>query len=277
MTTYAIGDIQGCYDPFQRLLDKLNFDPAGDKLWLAGDLINRGPKSLETLRFIISLGDSAQSILGNHECHFLAIAKGHKTPHRLDTFSKILAADDSAQLIDWVQSQPFFYHDAELGYSMIHAGVPPQWSLSDTQQYAEELESVFQSPAIDRFLAAMYGNKPNRWDENLTGHDRLRFIINCFTRLRYCDENGQLKFKEKGPLGTQSAGLIPWFDVANRQTINDKILFGHWSTLGLHQANKTTCLDSGCLWGGSLSAINLDGSEQITSVDCNQSLKPFGK
>lgn len=275
MTTYAIGDIQGCYDPFQRLLDKLNFDPAEDKLWLAGDLINRGPKSLETLRFIISLGDSAQSILGNHECHFLAIAKGHKAPHRIDTFSNLLAADDSEQLIDWVQSQPFFYHDDELGYSMLHAGVPPQWSLSDTKKYALELESVFQSPAIDSFLAAMYGNSPNRWDENLTGHDRLRFIINCFTRLRYCDKDGQLNFKEKGALGTQPSNLVPWFNAPNRQTINDKLLFGHWSTLGLHQSNKATCLDSGCLWGDSLSAIALDGSEQITSVDCKQSLSPF--
>ncbi|MEH6502307.1 MAG: symmetrical bis(5'-nucleosyl)-tetraphosphatase [Cycloclasticus sp.] len=275
MATYAIGDLQGCYDPLRRLLDTLKFDPAHDQVWFAGDLINRGPKSLQTLRFIISLGDSARSVLGNHECHFLAVAYGHKKPHKADTFEQLLAAEDAKGLVDWVRKQPFMYEDEALGYSMIHAGLPPQWSLSEARQYARELEATFQSDNIDPFLASMYGDQPNHWNTNLTGNERLRFVINCFTRLRYCDEQGRLHLKEKGAIGTQAEGSLPWFETPNRKTLNDKILFGHWSTLGLHKKNNTICLDSGCLWGDKLSAIKLDGSEQIISQDCEASLKPF--
>jgi bis(5'-nucleosyl)-tetraphosphatase (symmetrical) len=274
MTTYAIGDIQGCYDPLRRLLDKINFDPIEDQLWFAGDLINRGPKSLETLRFVISLGDSARSVLGNHECHFLAIARGHKTPHRSDTLNAILNAHDASELIQWVRSQPFFYEDSELGYSMVHAGIPPQWTLDNTRQYAKELETLIQSDEIDSFLASMYGNQPDVWDNSLSGNTRLRFIINCFTRLRFCDEHGRLDLNEKGNIGTQAKHLMPWFEAPNRKTINDKILFGHWSTLGLHHKNDTTCLDSGCLWGGALSAMKLDGSKQVISESCDCSMQP---
>lgn len=275
MATYAIGDLQGCYDPLRRLLDTLKFDPAHDQVWFAGDLINRGPKSLQTLRFIISLGDSARSVLGNHECHFLAVAYGHKKPHKADTFKQLLAAEDAKYLVDWVRSQPFMYEDETLGYSMIHAGLPPQWSLAEARQYARELEATFQSDNIDQFLASMYGDQPDRWDANLTGNERLRFVINCFTRLRYCDEQGRLHLKEKGAIGTQAEGLLPWFEAPNRKTLNDRLLFGHWSTLGLHKKNNAICLDSGCLWGGKLSAIKLDGSEQIISQDCDASLDPF--
>tara|TARA_R110002074_G_scaffold145034_1_gene293223 strand:+ start:88996 stop:89823 length:828 start_codon:yes stop_codon:yes gene_type:complete len=275
MATYAIGDLQGCYDPLRRLLDTLKFDPAHDQLWFAGDLINRGPKSLQTLRFIISLGDSARTVMGNHECHFLAVAYGHKNPHRADTFEQLLAAEDAKDLVDWVRSQPFMYEDHSLGYSMIHAGLPPQWSLSEARQYARELEATFQSDNIEQFLASMYGDQPGRWDTNLTGNERLRFVINCFTRLRYCDEQGRLHLKEKGAIGTQAEGLLPWFEAPNRKTLNDRLLFGHWSTLGLHKKNNAICLDSGCLWGGKLSAIKLDGSEQVISQDCDASLDPF--
>ncbi|MDX2425051.1 MAG: symmetrical bis(5'-nucleosyl)-tetraphosphatase [Cycloclasticus sp.] len=275
MATYAIGDLQGCYDPLRRLLDTLKFDPAHDQLWFTGDLINRGPKSLQTLRFIISLGDSARTVLGNHECHFLAVAYGHKKPHRADTFEQLLAAEDAKELIEWVRKQPFMYEDHSLGYSMIHAGLPPQWSLAEARQYARELEATFQSDNIDQFLASMYGDQPDRWDANLTGNERLRFVINCFTRLRYCDEQGRLHLKEKGAIGTQAEGLLPWFEAPNRKTLNDRLLFGHWSTLGLHKKNNAICLDSGCLWGGKLSAIKLDGSEQIISQDCDASLDPF--
>jgi len=275
MTTYAIGDVQGCYDSLRQLLDKIKFDPQQDQLWFAGDLINRGPQSLETLRFIIDLGDNARSILGNHECHFLAVARGHKKAHRMDTFSDIINAEDSEQLIQWVRKQPFFYEDESLGYAMLHAGVPPQWSLGDTRQYAHELEAVIQGNDIDAFLASMYGNEPNQWDSALRGNDRFRFIINAFTRLRFCDKQGRLNLTEKGNIGTQASDLMPWFNAPNRKTLNHKIIFGHWSTLGVHQQNNATCLDGGCLWGGSLAAIKLDGSDEIISVDCERSVKPI--
>jgi len=275
MSTYAIGDVQGCYDPLRRLLDKLQFDPAQDQLWFTGDLINRGPQSLETLRFVISLAENAKTILGNHECHFLAVARGHKTAHRADTFQPLIDAPDASALIDWLQQQPFLYEDSTLGYSMIHAGLPPQWSMTDARQCAVELEAVFKSDAIDAFLAVMYGDQPACWDSSLKGNERLRFIINCFTRLRYCDEQGQLNLKEKGAIGSQAEGLIPWFDAPKRKTANEKLLFGHWSTLGLQQKNNAICLDSGCLWGGQLSAIKLDGIEQIISQQCERALKPF--
>ncbi|ORU91851.1 MAG: diadenosine tetraphosphatase [Cycloclasticus sp. symbiont of Poecilosclerida sp. N] len=270
MTTYAIGDIQGCYDSLRRLLDKLKFDPSRDQVWFAGDLINRGDKSLETLRFIISLNDSARSVLGNHECHFLAVARGHKKAHQMDTFSDILDAEDSAQLVNWLCHQPFFYEDSSLGYSMLHAGVPPQWSLSDTRQYARELEAVFQSDKIDNFLATMYSDQPDQWDDSLGTNDRLRFIINAFTRLRFCDADGRLNLIEKGNVGSQANHLMPWFDVPNRKTSHNNIVFGHWSSLGIHQANNVSCLDGGCLWGGSLAAMKLDGSSAIISVDCER-------
>jgi bis(5'-nucleosyl)-tetraphosphatase (symmetrical) len=275
MTTYAIGDVQGCYDSLRQLVDKLNFDPSSDQLWFAGDMINRGPQSLETLRFIISLGDNARCVLGNHEGHFLAVAYGHKDPYHADTFDNILSANDSDELTQWVRSRPFFYEDSQSEYCMLHAGLPPQWSLEQTRQYAKELESHVQSEHIDEFLASMYGNKPDLWDNELTGNDRLRFIINCFTRLRFCDKHGRLNLKEKGGLGTQAEGLIPWFDAPNRKTANQKIVFGHWSTLGLQQQNNATCLDTGCLWGDSLSAMKLDGSEEVISIECERSIKPF--
>jgi len=275
MATYAIGDIQGCYDPLRRLLDKIKFDPSADQLWFAGDLINRGPKSLETLRFIISLGDGARSVLGNHECHFLASARGHKKAHRSDTFSSILNASDADELINWVRSRPFLHQDKSLGYTMVHAGIPPQWSLKQAKKYAKELEKVFQGEQLDDFLAHMYGSMPDQWSDTLTGNDRLRFIINCFTRLRFCDAEGRLNLKEKGAPTHHSGNLIPWFEAPSRRTANKKIVFGHWSTLGLNKKNKAICLDTGCLWGGQLSAIKLDGSEQVISLKCDISLEPY--
>ena len=275
MAYYAIGDVQGCYDPLRRLLDKLKFDPTKDQVWFAGDLINRGPKSLETLRFIMSLGDSARSVLGNHECHFLAIAHGYKKPHRADTFDKMLEAEDIDSLIEWVRTRPFFYEDHKLGYSMLHAGVPPQWSIEDTRQHARELEKVISGKRLKKFLAEMYGNQPDIWNEKLSGNERLRFIINCFTRMRFCDKKGRLDLSVKSAIDTQEKHLMPWFKAPHRRTANSKILFGHWSTLGLHQENNVTCLDSGCLWGGALSAIKLGSPEQFITEDCSCTLEPF--
>jgi len=275
MTVYALGDIQGCYDPFRRLLDKINFEPSSDLLWLTGDIVNRGPKSLQTLRFVKSLGNSVKMVLGNHECHLIATARGHKKSHKRDTLSDIIEAHDASELLDWLRAKPFFYEDKKLGYCMLHAGLPPQWTLKEAKQYARELETVIQGPHIDDFLSTMYGNQPKIWDKQLSGNDRLRFIINCFTRLRYCDKNGKLNLKEKGKPGTQAAGLMPWFDVPGRKTIDQQILFGHWSTLGLHYKKNTYCLDTGCLWGGELSALKLDGSNQVITQPCECSLKPF--
>jgi bis(5'-nucleosyl)-tetraphosphatase (symmetrical) len=275
MATYAIGDIQGCYTPLRQLLDTLAFDPAKDQLWLVGDLINRGPDSLKTLRYVISLGDAVHTVLGNHELHMLAVYFGHKRAHKSDTFDDIFTAHDAAQLVQWVLSQPVFYEDEQLGYSMLHAGVPPQWTLEKTRACARELEAALRGKNLEKFLSKMYGNTPDAWDENLTGIERLRFITNCFTRMRYCDKNGTLALQEKGPLGTQAKHLLPWFMLPERKTQPHKLLFGHWSTLGITHANNAYCLDSGCLWGGKLSAIRLDGSEEIISQNCEQGLAPL--
>lgn len=274
MATYAIGDIQGCFEAFQALLKKLAFNPAKDQLWLTGDIINRGPQSLETLRYVISLGDAAKVILGNHECHALAVYNGHKRAHKTDTYQTIIDAPDAAELFDWIRTRPFFYEDAELGFSMLHAGVPPQWTLDETRQHARELEAVLQGDDYNQFLATMYGNEPVLWDNTLYGNDRSRFIINSFTRTRYCDQYGNMDFSEKLAPGSQPSHLMPWFEVPNRKTADTKILFGHWSTLGIHQKNNAYCLDSGCLWGGQLTAMRLESPQQIISYECECALKP---
>lgn len=274
MATYAIGDIQGCFEAFQALLKKIAFDPAKDQLWLTGDIINRGPQSLETLRYVISLGNSAKVILGNHDCHALAVYNGHKRAHKLDTYQTIIDAPDAGELFDWIRTRPFFYEDKKLGFSMLHAGVPPQWTLDETRQYARELEAALQGDDYNQFLTAMYGNKPDQWDNALHGNDRLRFIINSFTRTRYCDQYGKMDFSEKLAPGSQPSHLMPWFEVPNRQTADTNILFGHWSTLGIHQKNNTYCLDSGCLWGGQLTAMRLESQQQIISHECDCTLNP---
>lgn len=269
MATYAIGDIQGCFEPFQALLEQIQFDPSKDRLWLTGDLINRGPGSLQTLRYVRALGDRAVTVLGNHECHFLAVAQGHKRPHRSDSFHDILDAPDRDELIDWIRQQPFFYHDAELGYGMLHAGVPPQWDVATIKARAAELSAALQDHRFDGFMADMYGNQPNRWSDDLEGHDRLRFIINCFTRMRFCSPKGKLDLKQKGPLGSQPEPLLPWFQAPNRQSKALPIIFGHWSQLGLYRGDNVVCLDSGCLWGGQMSALHLEtGAVHQRSCDC---------
>lgn len=276
MATYAIGDIQGCFDQFQALLKHIQFDPSKDKLWLTGDLINRGPGSLKTLRYVKDLGDRAVSVLGNHECHFLAVAQGHKRAHRSDTFDEILYAPDSSELIEWVRQLPFFHRDDELGYAMLHAGVPPQWSEADIQERADELSAALQDHRFDDFLSEMYGNKPNRWSKDLTGHDRLRFIINCFTRMRFCTPDGKLELKQKGALNSQPEPLVPWFQAPDRLSRELPIIFGHWSQLGFYQGDNVVCLDSGCLWGGSLTALELETGENY-SLSCDCILEPKSK
>lgn len=265
MAIYAIGDIQGCHDELLRLVEDLEFDPSKDQLWFTGDLVNRGPKSLETLRTIRALGDSAICVLGNHDLHLLAVAEGiSRTKHR-DTFGDILAAPDRDELLSWLRTLPLLHHEG--GFYLIHAGLPPQWSLEDAARLAPEVEEILKSPSYSDFLWHMYGNEPQIWREDLEGFDRLRFITNCLTRLRFCTQDGRINLTEKGSPRDASEELIPWFEHPDRPHSDDVIVYGHWSTLGFHQSHQTICIDTGCLWGGSLTAIRLDQSLQRFAVE----------
>jgi bis(5'-nucleosyl)-tetraphosphatase (symmetrical) len=257
MAIYVIGDIQGCYDEFRRLLEQINFDPRKDKLWLAGDIVNRGPSSLQVLRFIKSLGKSALTVLGNHDLHLLALSQGNQKHYKHGSLIDILQAPDRDELIHWLRHQPIMYHNKILGYSLIHAGLPPQWDISSALLYARELEVAIQGAYFHDFCHAMYGNEPAAWSEELTGMDRLRFITNSFTRLRYCTTDGRLALQEKGPPSSQDKSVVPWFEFADRASRNDRIIFGHWSTLGYYNANNVWGIDTGCLWGGQLTALKL--------------------
>ncbi len=269
MATYAIGDIQGCFDALEFLLEKIAFDPHKDTLWFAGDLVNRGDKSLETLRFIKNLEERAISVLGNHDLTLLALSEGCENikHHTLDD---ILNAPDRTELIDWLRTQPLLHHDKALGYTMVHAGLPPQWDLKLAQQCAHEVEQVLSGDNYREFLAHMFANEPRKWKNSLQGWDRLRFITNSFTRMRYCKPSGKLNFTDKGIIGSQKEGYIPWYEVPNRKSQDLKIIFGHWSTLFGHTSQPDVfALDTGCLWGGSLTAMRLDSAEpEFVAVEC---------
>jgi bis(5'-nucleosyl)-tetraphosphatase (symmetrical) len=265
MATYAIGDIQGCFEQLQELLHRLKFDPDQDQLWFTGDLVNRGPGSLETLRFVKALGTQAITVLGNHDLHLLAVAAGYVPKHKKDTIDDILNAPDREELLEWLRQQPLIHHDTRLGYTLLHAGLPPHWDLNDAQQHAHEVETVLRGDEYHGFLEHMYGNKPNRWSDDLEGWDRLRFITNCFTRLRYCDAKGKLCLKSKGRPGSQPKPYLPWFEVPGRASRDMHIVFGHWSALGTHNVAGVYALDTGCLWGGKLTAMRLDGGNQASS------------
>lgn len=268
MAVYAIGDIQGCFHELQQLLTQLRFDPARDRLWFAGDLVNRGPHSLETLRFVRSLGPAALTVLGNHDLHLLAIASEPSKLKAKDTLHPILDASDRDELLDWLRRQPLLHHDTDLGYTLVHAGLPPQWDLQQAQQYAKEVETQLRSANYANFFNHMYGDEPTQWSDRLTGWDRLRFITNCFTRLRYCDAEGHLALSYKGAPGSQPAHLKPWFEHAHRRSRDLNILFGHWSTLGKRTDAGIYPLDSGCLWGGQLSALRLDSTAHWIRIPC---------
>lgn len=259
MAVYAIGDIQGCYDELQRLLERLRFDERRDRLWFCGDLVNRGPKSLEVLRFVHGMGGAAVSVLGNHDLHLLAVAEGKGRKREDESLDAVLAAPDRDELLEWLATRPLMHEDVSLGYCMIHAGLPPQWDRSQAAACAREVEAVLADPRERRsFFARMYGNKPDLWSERLRGAQRLRFIVNCFTRLRYCDLSGRLGLREKGPPGSQSVGYLPWFKIPRRRSADTRILCGHWSTLGYLASDNVWALDSGCIWGGSLTALRID-------------------
>ncbi len=272
MATYAIGDVQGCFDDLLRLLDRLNFDERRDTLWFAGDLVNRGPKSLDTLRFVKNLGETAVAVLGNHDMHLLAASCVPKSAQKKDALSQVLEAPDCGELIDWLRFRPLFHYNGD--FCLLHAGLPPQWDLKKTQKMASLVEKTLRSPNYPLFLKQMYGNKPNSWSADLKGVARLRFIVNCFTRMRYCDSTGKLDFANSGPVGSQPKGLIPWFEVPHRKSADLRIIFGHWSTLGYYEGANCYAIDTGCLWGGKLTAIKLGETVEHFSVECQGAKKP---
>ncbi|MGR9044591.1 MAG: symmetrical bis(5'-nucleosyl)-tetraphosphatase [Gammaproteobacteria bacterium] len=275
MSIYAIGDLQGCYDDLLRLLDAIRFNENTDQLWFAGDLVNRGPKSLETLRFVKSLGDAAITVLGNHDLHLLATAYSIRPERKKDSLSQVLDAPDRDELLDWLRHCPLLHYNDD--FCLVHAGLPPQWDFETAREMARFAESVLQSPDFRIFLKKMYGNKPNVWSSNLKDVELLRFIINCFTRMRYCDEEGRMDFNHSGPLGSQPKGLKPWFTLPNRKNADLRIVFGHWSTLGYYKGHNCYCIDSGCLWGGSLTALHLGENIYRVCIDCEGERKPDAK
>jgi bis(5'-nucleosyl)-tetraphosphatase (symmetrical) len=258
MAVYAIGDVQGCLGPLETLLAHIGFRAGQDQLWFTGDLVNRGPQSLEVLRFVRQLGEVAVTVLGNHDLHLLAVASSHARPKRHDTLEAVLVAPDREALLEWLRSRPLLHHDAALGYTLVHAGLLPQWDLETAARLALEVETLLRSSDHTDFFAHMYGNLPDHWHEELRGHDRARVIVNAFTRLRYCDLEGAMDLRHKGTPGTQPVDLLPWFRVPGRRTREQRVVFGHWSTLGLYDGDGVLGLDSGCLWGGALSAARLD-------------------
>ena len=256
LATYAIGDIQGCFDAFSRLLDRCAFNPANDKLWLVGDLVNRGPRSLETLRFIRDLGPAAVTVLGNHDLSLLMAAEGFGKKGKGDTFDDILTAPDRQELLDWLRRQPLCHVEGD--YCLVHAGLLPQWTAGRARTLAAEVEAALTGADWRALLANMWGSEPASWRDDLEGWPRLRVIINAMTRMRFCSPDGVMDFKVKGELAKAPAGFVPWFDVPGRRSAQTVLVTGHWSALGLKIMPNLLALDSGCLWGGPLSAIRLE-------------------
>lgn len=271
MSIYAIGDVHGCYDDLLRLLHVIKFDAQNDQLWFTGDLVNRGHQSLETLRFVKSLGNRAVTVLGNHDLHLIATALYPQYAHKKDTFNAILHAADGDELLHWLRHRPLFH--AHNDFCLLHAGLPPQWNFAQTQKMALAAENMLQGPTYKTFFKVLYGNKPKQWSPALQSMhnqdmDKIRFIINCFTRIRYCDADGRLDFEHKGRLGSQPSHLMPWFKVPQRQSEGMNIIFGHWSTLGYYQQHNCYAIDTGCFWKGQLTALKLGECVQRISIDC---------
>lgn len=262
MALYAIGDVQGCFDELMRLLDKIQFNEKLDKLWFVGDLVNRGDKSLETLRFIKNLGAAAVTVLGNHDIHLLVTANFPERIKRKDTLQAIFAAPDCDELMDWLRFQPLFHYENNVG--LLHAGLPPQWDLAQTQKMANLAENALRHSDYKNLLTELYGNSPDIWSEELTGIEQIRFVINCFTRMRFCDKNGRLEFENSGELGSQPAHLKPWFELPQRKTADVKLIFGHWSALGFYESHNCYAIDTGCVWGRELTALRLDDLTQFS-------------
>ena len=267
MATYAIGDIQGCYDQLRRLLDKIPFEPARDRLWLVGDLVNRGPQSAAVVRFIKGLGERAVTVLGNHDLALLVVAARMKQPHASDTFGDILKAPDREELLDWLRHQKLF-HSGE-GYAMVHAGLLPQWTIGQAAAHAREVEAALIGTDHRELLRKMYGNEPAQWRGDLTGFDRLRVIINAMTRMRLVTTGGAMEFSHKIGLDNVPAGYLPWYDAPGRASRDTPIIFGHWAALGLIVRPDVIALDSGCVWGRALTALRL-ADRRIVQCDCRE-------
>lgn len=268
MTVWAIGDLQGCYDATARLLEKIRFDPARDRVWFCGDLVNRGGQSLETLRLVHSLRDQAEVVLGNHDLSLLAIAERREPEQRKvnPDLQGVLFAEDRVELLDWLRTQPLVHVDRALGWMMVHAGLAPKWTVALAEQHAREVERKLAGSGARKLLKNMYGDRP-AWSPRLTGPERDRAIINVFTRMRYCSPRGRIAFEEKGAPGTQAPGLYPWYEVPGRAQRDLKIACGHWSTLGLFIGHGVHALDTGAVWGGKLTALRLDSEDlQVVQV-----------
>lgn len=260
MATYAIGDVQGCFDELRTLLGELGFG-TGDRLWFVGDLVNRGPKSLEVLRFVRDLGDRAVVVLGNHDLHLVTQHEGSERPRKDDTFDDVLQARDRDELVDWLRTRPMMHSESD--YAMVHAGLLPQWSVAKALQLASEVELALKAPDYGQFLANMYGSKPDEWSDELAGWDRLRVIVNAMTRMRFCTASGKMDFRAKG--AKAPAGYRAWFDLRPREKAT--LICGHWSALGLKVTERLAALDSGCVWGGKLTAMRLE-DRKLYEVPC---------
>lgn len=265
MAIYAIGDVQGSFEALRALLGTFGFDRARDRLWFVGDLVNRGPASLATLRFVRDLGDSALTVLGNHDLHLLALAQGFVKGREDDTLGDVLAAPDRDDLLDWLRHRPMIHVDAD--HALVHAGLLPQWDVATAKALAGEVEVQLRGSRYREFLAQLYGSRPDRWNDNLRGIDRLRVIVNAMTRLRFCTPEGVMEFHTKGETEKAPAGYQPWFDVPGRKSADYTVICGHWSALGLRIAPNLLALDSGCVWGGNLSAIRLE-DRRLYQVPC---------
>jgi bis(5'-nucleosyl)-tetraphosphatase (symmetrical) len=256
MAIYAVGDVQGCHAELVSLMEAIRFDAARDRLWLVGDLVNRGPGSLAVLRLVKSLGDSAITVLGNHDLHLLAVAEGVVELNRNDTLDEILNAPDRDDLLNWLRNQRLLYREG--GFVLVHAGLLPGWTVEQAVELAHEIEMALRGKYYAKFLAHMYGNQPKSWDDSLTGYKRLRVITNALTRMRICTENGAMEFKFKGEYPDIPAGYHAWYEVPGRASRKATVIFGHWSALGLMVRKNAIALDTGCLWGGPLTALRLE-------------------
>ncbi|MDP3520501.1 MAG: symmetrical bis(5'-nucleosyl)-tetraphosphatase [Hydrogenophaga sp.] len=275
MALYMIGDVQGCDDALGRLLAHIGFSPSRDTLYLLGDLVNRGPQSLAVLRRVMALDGAARCVLGNHDLHLLALTQAVRKPHKSDTLQAVLDAPDRSQLIDWLRAQPLAL--AAHGWLMVHAGVLPQWTVQQTLALAGEVQAVLSGPHWADFLHQMYGNRPDHWRDDLRGAERLRVVVNAFTRLRFCSVEGVMDFDTKDSADAAPPGFLPWFEVPGRRSAGTPVAFGHWSTLGLLQRPDALGLDTGCVWGGCLSAARLldaPGQVEVLQVRCEQAQRP---
>jgi len=270
---YLIGDLQGCCDALARLLAQIDFSPSRDHVHLLGDLVNRGPDSLGTLRSLRALGGSATCLLGNHDLHLLAVAAGVRKPNRKDTLAPILEDTEREAWLDWVRQRKLA--DLSDGWLMVHAGVVPQWTPEQTLSLAREVEAMIQGPGLNDFLQVMYGDRPARWDDTLQGNDRLRAVVNVLTRIRFCAADGTLDFATKDGADAAPPGMRPWFAHETRLTAGQPMAFGHWSTLGLIDSPELLALDTGCIWGGQLTAVRVDGGRrEVIQVQCQQAQAP---